>query len=94
MFICLLITICLIFAPACIDHRGTPENPARTLTLEEEEGAICVGFTDLNNFDIFILSLFISLFPFSFHSTSFYSETSSSFYFLSVGSSLLCAGES
>lgn len=28
---------------ACIDHRGTPELPARTCTLEEYEGAICVS---------------------------------------------------
>ncbi|KAH7573938.1 hypothetical protein JRO89_XS03G0229400 [Xanthoceras sorbifolium] len=28
---------------ACIDHRGTPEHPARTLTLEKTEGAICWG---------------------------------------------------
>jgi hypothetical protein len=27
---------------ACIDHRGTPEHPARTCTLETEEEAICV----------------------------------------------------
>jgi len=30
-------------ASACIDHRGTPEHPARTCTLEESEGAICVS---------------------------------------------------
>lgn len=28
---------------ACIDHRGTPQHPARTLTLEKTEGAICVS---------------------------------------------------
>ena len=28
---------------ACIDHRGTPEHPARTCTLEQKEGAICVS---------------------------------------------------
>lgn len=28
---------------ACIDHRGTPEHPARTCTLEESDGAICVS---------------------------------------------------
>jgi hypothetical protein len=27
---------------ACIDHRGTPEHPARTCTLETDEEAICV----------------------------------------------------
>lgn len=32
-----------VFDLACIDHRGTPENPARTLTLEANEGAICWG---------------------------------------------------
>ncbi|KAK2659732.1 hypothetical protein Ddye_006265 [Dipteronia dyeriana] len=32
-----------VFDLACIDHRGTPENPARTLTLEKTEGAICYG---------------------------------------------------
>ena len=28
---------------ACIDHRGTRENPARTCTLEQKEGDICVS---------------------------------------------------
>lgn len=32
-----------VFDLACIDHRGTPENPARTCTLEEKEGEICWG---------------------------------------------------
>ncbi|XP_064955233.1 gamma-glutamylcyclotransferase 2-1-like isoform X1 [Musa acuminata AAA Group] len=32
-----------VFDLACIDHRGTPENPARTCTLQPEEGAICWG---------------------------------------------------
>ncbi|XAR69913.1 hypothetical protein NMG60_11001683 [Bertholletia excelsa] len=32
-----------VFDLACIDHRGTPESPARTCTLEREEGAICWG---------------------------------------------------
>ncbi|KAG6598800.1 Gamma-glutamylcyclotransferase 2-1, partial [Cucurbita argyrosperma subsp. sororia] len=32
-----------VFDLACIDHRGTPENPARTLTLEPTEGSICWG---------------------------------------------------
>ncbi|XP_059662985.1 gamma-glutamylcyclotransferase 2-2 [Cornus florida] len=32
-----------VFDLACIDHRGTPENPARTCTLERNEGAICWG---------------------------------------------------
>ncbi|KAG6409720.1 hypothetical protein SASPL_127762 [Salvia splendens] len=32
-----------VFDLACIDHRGTPEHPARTCTLEETEGAICWG---------------------------------------------------
>ncbi|XP_077238595.1 gamma-glutamylcyclotransferase 2-1-like [Tasmannia lanceolata] len=32
-----------VFDLACIDHRGTPKNPARTLTLEAEKGAICWG---------------------------------------------------
>ncbi|PHU08607.1 hypothetical protein BC332_20467 [Capsicum chinense] len=32
-----------VFDLACIDHRGTPEHPARTCTLEESEGAICWG---------------------------------------------------
>ncbi|XP_078433904.1 gamma-glutamylcyclotransferase 2-2-like [Wolffia australiana] len=31
------------FTVACIDHRGTPENPARTLNLERSEGSICWG---------------------------------------------------
>ncbi|KAJ4957662.1 hypothetical protein NE237_024773 [Protea cynaroides] len=32
-----------VFDLACIDHMGTPENPARTLTLEASEGDICWG---------------------------------------------------
>lgn len=32
-----------VFDLACIDHRGTPENPARTCTLEAKKGAICWG---------------------------------------------------
>uniref|UniRef100_A0A1D1YNG6 Cation transport regulator-like protein 2 n=1 Tax=Anthurium amnicola TaxID=1678845 RepID=A0A1D1YNG6_9ARAE len=32
-----------VFTLACIDHRGTPDNPARTLTLEADEEAICWG---------------------------------------------------
>ncbi|XVE97215.1 hypothetical protein REPUB_Repub03eG0001400 [Reevesia pubescens] len=32
-----------VFDLACIDHRGTPENPARTCTLEHIEGAVCWG---------------------------------------------------
>ncbi|GLT67517.1 hypothetical protein SLA2020_398180 [Shorea laevis] len=32
-----------VFELACIDHRGTPENPARTCTLEHIEGTICWG---------------------------------------------------
>ncbi|KAL0407896.1 UNVERIFIED_CONTAM: Gamma-glutamylcyclotransferase 2-2 [Sesamum radiatum] len=32
-----------VFDLACIDHRGTPEHPARTCTLEQEEGAVCWG---------------------------------------------------
>ncbi|KAL9680537.1 hypothetical protein QQ045_018417 [Rhodiola kirilowii] len=32
-----------VFDLACIDHRGTPEHPARTCTLEEKEGDICWG---------------------------------------------------
>ncbi|CAH9094916.1 unnamed protein product, partial [Cuscuta europaea] len=32
-----------VFDLACIDHRGTPQNPARTCTLEKSEGAICWG---------------------------------------------------
>ncbi|XP_050220155.1 gamma-glutamylcyclotransferase 2-1 [Mercurialis annua] len=32
-----------VFDLACIDHRGTPENPARTCTLESLEGAVCWG---------------------------------------------------
>ncbi|KAL6501862.1 Gamma-glutamylcyclotransferase 2-1 [Orobanche gracilis] len=32
-----------VFDLACIDHRGTPELPARTCTLEEYEGAVCWG---------------------------------------------------
>ncbi|KAL2236155.1 UNVERIFIED_CONTAM: Gamma-glutamylcyclotransferase 2-1 [Sesamum indicum] len=32
-----------VFDLACIDHRGTPDHPARTCTLEQEEGAVCWG---------------------------------------------------
>lgn len=32
-----------VFDLACIDHRGTPEHPARTCTLEYSEGSICWG---------------------------------------------------
>ncbi|KAJ6836004.1 gamma-glutamylcyclotransferase 2-2-like [Iris pallida] len=32
-----------VFDLACIDHRGTPEHPARTCTLEAKEGAVCWG---------------------------------------------------
>lgn len=32
-----------VFDLACIDHRGTPENPARTCTLEVSEGELCWG---------------------------------------------------
>ncbi|GAB2286423.1 Gamma-glutamylcyclotransferase 2-1 [Dionaea muscipula] len=32
-----------VFDLACIDHRGTPEHPARTCTLEYDAGAICWG---------------------------------------------------
>ncbi|XP_038983786.1 gamma-glutamylcyclotransferase 2-1-like [Phoenix dactylifera] len=32
-----------VFDLACIDHRGTPENPARTCMLEARKGAVCWG---------------------------------------------------
>ncbi|CAM8892309.1 unnamed protein product [Rhodiola kirilowii] len=32
-----------VFDLACIDHRGTPEHPARTCTLEDKAGEICWG---------------------------------------------------
>ncbi|RHN76782.1 putative glutathione-specific gamma-glutamylcyclotransferase, gamma-glutamyl cyclotransferase [Medicago truncatula] len=32
-----------VFYLACFDHRGTPEYPARTCTLEHKKGAICWG---------------------------------------------------
>ncbi|CAN8273355.1 unnamed protein product [Cochlearia groenlandica] len=32
-----------VFDLACIDHRGTPENPARTCTLEKDDEAVCWG---------------------------------------------------
>ncbi|ERN05593.1 hypothetical protein AMTR_s00007p00269310 [Amborella trichopoda] len=32
-----------VFDLACIDHRGTPDFPARTCTLEEEKEAVCWG---------------------------------------------------
>ncbi|CAM0958459.1 unnamed protein product [Alopecurus aequalis] len=31
------------FNLACIDHRGTPQDPARTCTLESEDEAVCWG---------------------------------------------------
>ncbi|EPS66263.1 meloidogyne-induced giant cell protein-like protein, partial [Genlisea aurea] len=31
------------FLLACFDHRGTPEHPARTCTLEENNEALCWG---------------------------------------------------
>ncbi|KAF9687586.1 hypothetical protein SADUNF_Sadunf02G0108800 [Salix dunnii] len=37
----LLLTTLMFCVPACIDHRGTPESPPRTCTLENVEGAIC-----------------------------------------------------
>ena len=40
----------LFYVPACIDHRGTPENPARTCTLERNEGAVCVSVLNSNAF--------------------------------------------
>lgn len=64
----------LFFGPACIDHRGTPENPARTLTLEQEEGAICVRLTtDLHKFNIEFASFNFSIS--SLLATHFFSET-------------------
>ncbi|KAH6790950.1 ChaC-like family protein [Perilla frutescens var. frutescens] len=32
-----------VFDLACIDHRGTPDHPARTCTLENNEGSVCWG---------------------------------------------------
>jgi cation transport regulator ChaC len=32
-----------VFDLACTEHRGTPQLPARTCTLEAQEGAICWG---------------------------------------------------
>ncbi|KAJ4799127.1 Gamma-glutamylcyclotransferase [Rhynchospora pubera] len=32
-----------VFDLACFDHRGTPDKPARTCTLEAKEGAVCWG---------------------------------------------------
>ncbi|OAY69480.1 gamma-glutamylcyclotransferase 2-2 [Ananas comosus] len=32
-----------VFDLACIDHRGTPENPARTCTVEAKDGTVCWG---------------------------------------------------
>ncbi|CAI9755564.1 unnamed protein product [Fraxinus pennsylvanica] len=36
-----------VFDLACIDHRGTPQHPARTCTLEQYDGAICNRATSL-----------------------------------------------
>lgn len=52
---------------ACIDHRGTPENPARTLTLEHREGSVCVSFEQLQMF----IHLQISWRLIQFHLSSF-----------------------
>ena len=43
---------------ACIDHRGTPEHPARTCTLEHKEGAVCVSNLSLSLFVISKVSAF------------------------------------
>lgn len=32
-----------VFDLACFDHRGTPDKPARTCTLEAKEGEVCWG---------------------------------------------------
>ncbi|XP_078161553.1 gamma-glutamylcyclotransferase 2-1-like [Carex rostrata] len=32
-----------VFDLACFDHRGTPEKPARTCTLEATQGSLCWG---------------------------------------------------
>jgi len=32
-----------VFDLACIDHRGTPQHPARICTLEQYDGAVCWG---------------------------------------------------
>ncbi|AQK64552.1 E2F transcription factor-like E2FE [Zea mays] len=37
------------FNLACIDHRGTPEHPARTCTLETDDEAICLTFFAVGN---------------------------------------------
>ncbi|KAJ6914659.1 hypothetical protein NC651_016823 [Populus alba x Populus x berolinensis] len=39
----LLLTDLMFCTPACTDHRGTPESPARTCTLEDVEGPVCVS---------------------------------------------------
>ncbi|KAG6772477.1 hypothetical protein POTOM_023888 [Populus tomentosa] len=39
----LLLTNLMFCTPACTDHRGTPESPARTCTLEDVEGPVCVS---------------------------------------------------
>lgn len=79
----LLSTLCLytlfldylLFA-ACIDHRGTPENPARTCTLEEKEGEICVS-----SFIFYFCGALLLLFLISYYHFCFV--------FISVGSCLL-----
>ncbi|KAG6770404.1 hypothetical protein POTOM_026085 [Populus tomentosa] len=38
----LLLTNLIFCTPACTDHRGTPESPARTCTLEDVEGPVAL----------------------------------------------------
>lgn len=44
----------LLFFSACFDHRGTPDKPARTCTLEESEEAICVSEMQISSHNILL----------------------------------------
>lgn len=56
---------------ACIDHRGTPEHPARTCTLEQTEGAICVSIVYLMMYHILVVMNLLEILNFEVESLEF-----------------------